>query len=35
MQYNRLIKKATLDLANKRGDWKTNVSKTLVAKTKT
>lgn len=27
MQYNRLIKKATLDLANKRGDWKTNVSK--------
>jgi sulfur carrier protein ThiS len=27
MQYNRLIKKATLDLANKRGDWKTNISK--------
>ena len=27
MQYNRLIKKATLDLANRRGDWKTNVSK--------
>jgi len=27
MQYNRLIKKATLDLVNKRGDWKTNVSK--------
>ena len=27
MQYNRLIKKATLDLANRRGDWKTNISK--------
>lgn len=27
MQYNRLIKKATLDLVNKRGDWKTNISK--------
>ena len=27
MQYNRLIKKAILDLANRRGDWKTNVSK--------
>jgi hypothetical protein len=27
MQYNRLIKKATLDLANRRGDWRTNVSK--------
>ena len=27
MQYNRLIKKATLDLVNKRGDWRTNVSK--------
>jgi hypothetical protein len=27
MQYNRLIKKAALDLVNKRGDWKTNVSK--------
>jgi hypothetical protein len=29
MQYNRLIKKATLDLANKRGDWKTNISKII------
>tara|TARA_R110001599_G_scaffold61702_6_gene171624 strand:+ start:8 stop:3475 length:3468 start_codon:yes stop_codon:yes gene_type:complete len=27
MQYTRLIKKATLDLANGRGDWKSNVSK--------
>ena len=27
MQYNRLIKKAALDLVNKRGDWKTNISK--------
>ncbi len=27
MQYTRLIKKATLDLANRRGDWKTNLSK--------
>jgi len=27
MQYNRLIKKATLDLVNRRGDWRTNVSK--------
>ena len=27
MQYNRLIKKATLDLVNKRGNWRTNVSK--------
>ena len=27
MQYNRLIKKAALDLANKRGDWKSNISK--------
>ena len=27
MQYNRLIKKAALDLANNRGDWKTNISK--------
>ena len=26
-EYTRLIKKATLDLINKRGDWKTNVSK--------
>ena len=29
LQYNRLIKKATLDLVNKRGDWKTNMSKIL------
>ena len=29
MQYTRLIKKATLDLINKRGDWKTNVSKII------
>jgi hypothetical protein len=29
MQYNRLIKKATLDLANRRGDWKTNISKII------
>ena len=29
MQYNRLIKKASLDLVNKRGDWKTNMSKIL------
>ena len=29
MQYTRLIKKATLDLANRRGDWKTNVSKII------
>lgn len=29
MQYNRLIKKATLDLVNRRGDWKTNVSKII------
>jgi hypothetical protein len=27
MQYNRLIKKATLDLVNRRGNWRTNVSK--------
>ena len=27
MQYNREIKKAGLDLANGRGDWKTNMSK--------
>ena len=27
MQYNRIIKKATLDLVNRRGDWKDNVSK--------
>ena len=27
LQYNRQIKKATLDLVNKRGDWKTNISK--------
>lgn len=26
-QYSRLIKKATLDLVNGRGDWKTNLSK--------
>jgi hypothetical protein len=29
MQYNRQIKKASLDLVNKRGDWKTNVSKII------
>jgi len=29
MQYSRLMKKATLDLVNKRGDWKTNMSKIL------
>jgi len=27
MQYNRIIKKSFLDLKNRRGDWKTNVSK--------
>ena len=27
MQYTRLMKKAALDLANGRGDWRTNVSK--------
>jgi hypothetical protein len=27
MQYARLTKKATLDLINERGDWKTNISK--------
>jgi hypothetical protein len=29
MQYNREIKKAALDLVNKRGDWKTNLSKIM------
>ena len=29
LQYNRLIKKAALDLANKRGDWRSNVSRIL------
>ena len=29
MQYNRLIKKAYLDLANNRGDWRSNVSRIL------
>lgn len=29
MQYTRLVKKASLDLINGRGDWKTNVSKLL------
>ena len=29
MQYTRLIKKAVLDLANGRGDWRTNVSKII------
>ena len=29
MQYTRLTKKAALDLANGRGDWKTNMSKLL------
>lgn len=28
-QYARIVKKATLDLANGRGDWKTNLSKIL------
>ena len=27
MQYNRIIKKAILDLKNRRGDWRANVSK--------
>ena len=27
MQYNRIIKRASQDLINKRGDWKSNVSK--------
>jgi len=27
MQYNRLMKKAMRDLKNRRGDWKTNISK--------
>jgi len=27
MQYNRIIKKASLDLVNNRGDWKDNISK--------
>ena len=27
MQYNRIIKKAALDLVNNRGDWKDNISK--------
>ena len=27
MQYSRIMKKAALDLVNRRGDWKTNVSK--------
>jgi len=27
MQYNRLIKKAALDLVNRRGDWRSNISK--------
>ena len=27
MQYTRIMKRAMLDLANGRGDWKTNVSK--------
>lgn len=27
MQYSRLMKKAALDLVNKRGDWRTNISK--------
>ena len=27
MQYARLTKKAALDLVNRRGDWKTNISK--------
>ena len=29
MQYARLMKKATLDLVNRRGDWKTNLSKIM------
>lgn len=29
MQYARLIKKASMDLVNGRGDWKTNTSKIL------
>jgi hypothetical protein len=29
MQYNRIIKKATLDLVNRRGDWKDNMSKII------
>ena len=29
MQYARLMKKAYLDLVNKRGDWRTNVSKLI------
>ena len=29
MQYNRLIKKAALDLANGRGDWRSNMSRIL------
>jgi hypothetical protein len=29
MQYNRMIKKASLDLVNRRGDWKTNISKII------
>jgi len=29
MQYNRLIKKAAGDLVNKRGDWRSNVSRIL------
>ena len=29
MQYNRLMKKAILDLSNGRGDWKTNLSKIM------
>jgi len=29
MQYARLIKKASMDLVNGRGDWKTNVSKII------
>jgi hypothetical protein len=29
MQYNRMIRKASLDLVNRRGDWKTNISKII------
>ena len=29
MQYTRLTKKAALDLINRRGDWKTNLSKLM------
>jgi len=29
MQYARLMKKSTLDLINRRGDWKTNLSKIM------